>query len=86
MRYRYRVYDHHRGCWLPGDYSNKDLIRELGVKADFSRYAEKGGLLRNRYKFEVVSGLTVKDENKRFPPELMGEWDRVRLKILGVKK
>lgn len=83
MKYRYRVYDHHQKCWLPGDYSNKDLVRELGVKAEFSKYASCGGLLRNQYTFEIVSDLTIQDENKRIPPSLLGEWDRTRLKILG---
>ena len=86
MKYRYRVYDHHKGVWLPGDYASKELAIELGFTANFSKYALNGCLLRHRYKIEAANGVIEKDDGKRIPPELLGEWDRTRLKILGVKK
>ena len=78
-RNRYRVYDHHRGEWWPGEYESKELSEKTGINTKWSVYAENGSLVNKRYRIKFAEEGRPQT---KFPPEILAEWDRTRLKIL----
>lgn len=86
MKYKYRVYDTQEEKWFPGEYETQELKQVLGFTADWMKYVKQKCLLKKRYRLEVTNGDSDMYVAKRIPPELLTEWDRVRLKIMGVKK
>ena len=84
-RYRYRVYDHHRGDWLPGDYDAKELKEKLGFNTKWYVYAEMGTMLQKRYNIQFADGEYGEEPSQKFSQNLLDEWDKTRLKILGVR-
>lgn len=80
---RYKVFDIHLGYWLPGDYSAAELRKRIGIDTNFSKYANSGCALNRRYRIEFQDGSVLSEGKKTLPLEMLAEWDRVRLSILG---
>lgn len=58
-------------------------VKEIVGNVNLSRYIKKGYQIKGKYTVKINTEKVAVGYDK-FPQSLMDEWDRVRLKLLGV--
>lgn len=85
-RYMYEVYDTKEQKTLEGLYTAGEVQKLTGSRSDIATYAHDGHLISQRYTVKIAQVGSERPSHKESDLKWASEWDKARLKLLGIKK
>lgn len=85
-KFRYEIYDTKEQKTLEGMYTAGEVQNITGCRSDIASYAHDGHLINQRWRVKIARVEQEQYSHKEDDRRWAREWDKARLKLLGVKK